>query len=264
MPAERPAEPSAYFERTGASAFRATLAVQGAWNIDEQHVAPALGLIAHVIEQEHASRRPDRMLLARVSYDILGVLPIEEVEIEVRMLRPGRTIELVEAVLSHDARPAIIARAWWMQRSDTTSVAGSGIPSLAPRETFEPWSASADWPGGFVDTVETLRRQVEPGRASFWLRPRIPLLEGEPISPVARLLGVIDIANGMTVRMPPTQVAFPNLDLTAHLFREPAGQWIGGDTSVSFGPDGAGLTHTVLFDESGPLGASSQSLTVRP
>ena len=38
----------------------------------------------------------------------------------------------------------------------------------------------------------------------------------------------------------------------------------GLDTTASFGPDGAGLTQSVLHDERGPFGAFSQTLTVRP
>jgi Thioesterase-like superfamily len=66
------------------------------------------------------------------------------------------------------------------------------------------------------------------------------------------------------VRADPGEVAFPNLDLTAHLLRAPTGDWLGFDTTVSFGATGLGVTSTVLHDEAGPLGTLAQSLTVRP
>jgi Thioesterase-like superfamily len=75
---------------------------------------------------------------------------------------------------------------------------------------------------------------------------------------------VLDVANGMTVRAVPTEVAFPNVDLTAHLFAQPEGEWLGFDTTVSFGADGLGLTTSVVHDERGPVGTSSQLLTVHP
>lgn len=68
----------------------------------------------------------------------------------------------------------------------------------------------------------------------------------------------------MAVRESPTDVAFPNLDLTAHLFTQPRGEWIGFDTTVSFGPTGLGLTSSVIYDTRGPVGTVSQILTVRP
>ena len=85
-----------YFERMGPSSFLASEHVGGAWNPAEQHIAPALGLIAHAIEQDQAVRRTDRLRLVRLSYDILGTLPIDLVEVEVSVLRPGQTIELVD------------------------------------------------------------------------------------------------------------------------------------------------------------------------
>ncbi len=49
-----------------------------------------------------------------------------------------------------------------------------------------------------------------------------------------------------------------------HFFDQPQGEWLGLDTTVSFGPAGIGLTTSVLHHEGGPMGTSSQSLTVRP
>ncbi|MDE0545118.1 thioesterase family protein [Microbacterium sp. C7(2022)] len=256
---------TAYFDRIEPTVFDARSAVQGAWNTDEQHIAPALGLIGHVLEQDHASRRGDDVLsLARVSYDILGVLPIAPVEVTTRVLRAGRTIELLEATLSHAGRAAVIARAWFLQPGDSTASEGSALPSMPPREECPPWDGATVWPGECITTIEVRRRETAPGRAQAWLRPGLPLVAGESISDTARLLGILDFANGMTPRVPPTQLAFPNVDLTVHLFRAPRGEWIGFDTTVSFGDGGLGVTHTVLHDEVGPIGAHQQSLTVRP
>lgn len=254
----------AYFERIDASAFHATSAVEGAWSTEEQHIAPALGLIAHAIEQDHHARRGGDLQLGRISFDILGTMAIERVDIEIRMLRPGRTIELVEAVLSHGGRPAVIARAWLMQAADTSALAGSALPAMPPRDSLEPWPMHTVWQGGFVRTVDILRREQEPGRAWSWLNPRVPLLEGESVSPTARLLALVDIANGLTPRMAPTEVAFPNVDLTCHLVAQPEGEWIGFDTTVTVGRAGLGLTDSVLHDERGPIGTVQQILTVRP
>jgi hypothetical protein len=96
------------------------------------------------------------------------------------------------------------------------------------------------------------------------VRTPLPLIEDEKVSRLASAAGLFDIANGMTVRANPRDVAFPNVDLTAHLFTEPRGDWIGFDTTVSFGPEGLGLTSSVIHDEHGPIGTLSQILTVRP
>ena len=80
---------------------------------------------------------------------------------------------------------------------------------------------------------------------------------------MARLLGLVDTANGVAVRQHPGEWMFPNVDLTVHLFRTPTHGWLGLDTEVTFGETGLGLTSTDLYDEHGPIGRAEQILTVR-
>jgi len=255
---------TAYFQRLSPDRFRATPAVQGAWNTEEQHIGPALGLLTHSVETDRNSRRDDQLDLTRLSFDILGTVPIDEVEIDVQVLRPGRTIELVGATLSHRNRIVVILRAWLQRPGDTASIAGTTLPQIPPPDQLEPWDGNEIWPGEFVRTVDARRREISPGRAHYWLRPRLPLLDHEPLSTTVAALSILDIANGVTPRVPPDAVAFPNLDTTVHLFEQPRSDWIGYDTTVTFGTNGVGLTHTVLHDTHGPIGTAEQILTIRP
>ena len=267
---------AAYFEREGPSRFRATALVGGAWNSAEQHVAPVLGLLAHLVETDPATGRDD-LALARASFDILGTLPIDVMDVEIAVVRPGRTIELVEARLDHGGRTAVLLRAWRTRAYGTGAIAGTPTARIAPPQDMAPWDPSTVWQGGFVRSVQVRRAQVEPGRAACWVRTAVPLLAGEHVSDTARALGLVDLANGMTVRAAASEVAFPNLDLTVHLVDQPVldqpvldrpapdpGGWLGMDTSVSFGPSGLGLTHSTLHDARGPFGTLAQCLTVRP
>jgi hypothetical protein len=254
----------AYFRRTGATSFDPTEHVGGAWRTDEQHVAPSLGLLAHLVETDRDARGRDDLAVIRLSYDIWGTFPIREVEARVSVLRPGRTVELVEAELWCGDRRAITLRAWLARATDTAPLAG-GAPPRAPGPQDTPvWDPAADWPGGFIESIEVRRTLVEPGRGTVWVRTGHALVADEDASPLARAAGLLDAANGMSVRADPREVAFPNLDLTAHLHRSPTGDWVGLDTTVTFGPSGAGLTHSFLHDEHGPTGALAQSLVVRP
>lgn len=254
----------AYFERLGAHRFRATEHTGGAWDMETQHIAPALGLLAHAVERDRDERRGAGLVLTRLSYDILGTVPIAEVDIEVAVVRAGRTIELVEAMLSHGRRSVVRLRAWLMEERDTSAIQGTGLERIPGPDELEPWDPTTVWPGGFIATADVRRRQLEPGRASVWVRTTQPLLDSEEVSRRAAVAGLLDIANGMTVRAAPADVAFPNVDLTAHLFTQPAAGWLGLATAVSFGADGLGLTTSVVHDERGPIGTSSQCLTVRP
>ena len=253
-----------YFRRISENAFRATEHVGGAWNTAEQHIAPSFGLLVHCVETDRDRRRADGLVIGRLSFDVLGTVAIGEVEVAVEVLRGGRTIELVQAVLSHAGRTIVIARAWLMQPGDTAALAGSPFPAIRGPGEMPEWDPTTIWPGGYIASAEVRRDFVEPGRASYWVRTTEVLLENEKVSRIATAASLFDIANGMAVRVDPREVAYPNLDLTVHLFRAPGTDWLGFDISVSIGDGGVGLTHTVLHDERGPIGAISQILTVRP
>ncbi|WP_166352544.1 thioesterase family protein [Phytoactinopolyspora limicola] len=254
----------AYFKRTGESSFQATDHVGGAWDPEFQHIAPAFGLLAHAMELDRDHRRGDDLVIGRLSYDILGTIPIDVVDITVKVVRPGRTIELVEAALAHDGRDAVLLRAWLMRPGDTAGIEGSAFPAIPPPDAMPVWDPLTVWQGGFIASTDVRRVESGPGRAAYWVRTPLALIHGEDVSPLASAAGLFDAANGMAVRVSPNDVAFPNLDLTAHLFTQPRGEWIGFDTTVSFGPHGLGLTSSVIYDIQGPVGTVSQILTVRP
>lgn len=253
-----------YFRRTRATTFHPTPDVGGAWRTDEQHVAPTFGLLAHLVEADRTARGRDDLALTRVSYDIWGTYPLDVMDVDVSVLRPGRAVELVEAEMTCGGRRAVTLRAWLSQVTDTHGLAGGAPPGVPGPDETPAWDPRPVWPGGFIESIEARRTSAGPGRGVAWVRTEIPLLDDEDVSAVARTLGLLDTANGMSVRADPREVAFPNLDLTAHLHRAPAGGWLGMDTTVTFGPSGAGLTQAVLHDVHGPIGASAQALMVRP
>ena len=266
--------PTSYFERIGEHRFRATALTSGAWNTAEQHIAPMAGLVVHAMDRHVAARGNDGLVLARLSIDILGVVGVDEFDLTVETVRPGRTIELLEAVATWRGRPVVRARGWRLAVADTTKVAGGEPDPLRHPDSFEPWSMGSVWPGGYITTLD-VRPVVptpgdptgagpQPGRAAVWVATKADLVAGEEASTVARFIGLVDTANGIAVRQSPQEWLFPNLDLTIYLYRQPEGGWVGLDTTVVFGSDGQGLTSTVLHDVQGPVGRAEQILTVRP
>lgn len=256
----------AYFERIGEQTFRATEHVGGAWDLETQHIASALGLLVHQVETDRDQRRDDGLVVGRLSYDILGTVPVGEFTTSVGVLRKGRTIELVEARMTYGERTIVILRAWLMAPGETSPVAATRFAPIAPPEEMDDFDPTSIWDGGFIASARVRRRRTAPGRGSYWVRTEHDLVAGEKVSTLAARAGLFDIANGMTVLEDPRRVAFPNIDLTAHLFREPVESdgWLGFDTTVSFGPGGLGLTSSVLHDADGPFGTVQQMLTVRP
>jgi len=254
-----------YFERIGASRYRPTPHAGGAWTDDELHMAPVSGAIVDAIDLFVGAKDSTSMTVARISFDILGKLPAAEFDVDVRVVRPGRTIELLEATMIANGRPAIAARAWLLAHHDTSGVAGGQPERLPHPEDLTAGSLIHVWRGGYISSLDVRHcGEPSPGRTQTWVSTHLDLIAHQPTSDLARFVGLIDTANGVAVRQSPTEWMFPNVDLTIHLYRQPHGRWVGLDTSVTFGSEGHGLTSTVLHDLDGPVGRAEQILTVRP
>jgi len=261
---------TSYYLPTGPTTWQPTEHVQGAWNAHEQHMAPVAGLLAHALET-HQPRTDLR--IGRISYEILGLMPLEPTTITCRTIRPGRTIELVEAVMttaSAPDRPVVRASAWRLAVTDTTTIAGNLPAPIPGPDEGAGDNTLAAWPGGFIRSLDAAVADVDgSGRRVAWLASPVSLLPAEPdgtpgAGPLPSFLRLVDSANGIAARVDPRRWLFPNTDLTIHLWRTPTGDKVGFDTGATLGPAGVGVTHTVLHDEHGPVGLAAQVLTVRP
>lgn len=255
--------PEAFYRHLGGGSFESTLHAQGAWNPHEQHMAPVSGLLTQCL-LEHEPR--PGLQLGRLSFDILGLIPAGRFDVSVEVIRPGRTIELLEARMEAGGRTAVVARAWRLSTQDTATVAAPEDPAMPGPDDAGPHEGMTAWPGGFIRSLEV--RVVpghRPGRGQVWLRSPYSMVHGQETPDVVRLVGMMDAANGIATRVPPGGDGwmFPNVDLQIHLHRLPRGEWLGLDTRVTFGVNGVGLTSSVAHDLAGPFGRAEQILTVR-
>ena len=251
----------AYYRRLDDSTFMPTRHAQGAWQEAEQHMAPISALMTYVLEH-HEPR--DDMQIGRITWEILGMIPAQESHIEVVTIRPGRTIELLEATLTIGGRVIIRARAWRLSVQDTLAYAGNELAAMDGPDHAEPVDPTQEWPGGYIASLEMRALPGgRDGRRAVWIRARPNLVEGEDVTPIADLVTRADTANGVATRLRPTDLMFPNVELSLHLVRTPRSGWVGLDTAVTFGPTGLGLTSTTVHDEDGPIGKVEQCLTVR-
>lgn len=247
--------------------YQPTEHAQGAWNEHEQHMAPATGILTHELSQFAPQ---DNMRIARISLDILGLIPFDEFTITTRCVRPGRTIELIEAVMSSRGRDCIIARAWRLMTQDTSQIAGlEDQQGKHNPEQLSEWQGMKGWPGKFIESVHLVSEaDRRPGKGMVWITNEKQMVEGEPTTDLVKLLGMVDTANGVVPRLgmglSKLQWMFPNTDLQIHMHRAPKGQWLGIEAVQQYGADGIGLTSAVLHDVHGPFGRSEQILTIRP
>ncbi|MGO1544553.1 MAG: thioesterase family protein [Gulosibacter sp.] len=256
---------AAYFTRESESVFVPTEHSGGAWRDDELHLAPVAGLVIQVMDQWRLQHKGAGMLISRVSLEVLGQIMREPMTLHTEVIRPGRTIELIETTATIGERAIIRGRAWLLQASGTAVIEGTSYEPMPNPDTMPEFDIQNTWPGGFISSLQAWASSpTAAGRGRAWLRSELPLVAGEVDTPLAHFARVLDAANGVAVREDPGTWMFPNVDFTLHLFRQPTGDWTGLDVTVSFGPSGQGLTSSVVHDLDGPVGTLQQSLTLRP
>ncbi len=245
--------------------FRATDATVGPWGPSLQHGSPPAALLVRTVEK--ALPRDDARV-ARVAFDFLGPVHVGEVSLEVERVRPGARIELCVARLSAGGRVAMQANVWRIsaQHGRAPEVRPTESPPALPEAQEQRLFGDVP-PFGYGEALEW--RFVEGtfdarGPATVWTRPRLPLLEGEVLSPLGRLLAMVDSANGISAELDPSRYTFVPVELTVAVHRHPATEWVGMRARTVIDPDGIGLTRADLFDERGALGAAVQTLFVAP
>ena len=258
-----PGMDDAFYLPLGDDRWRATVHTTGPWDARFQHGGPPSALLARAIEK--CSPRDD-MLIARVTVDILEAIPVDDLELRSRVLRPGRSVELVEAALTAGGRDVARAQAWRVLLT-TQRIAPRQPPAQPlPTESTEGAPRTADgWVDGYISAVEwrfTVGAFGQPGSAVAWTRLRHPLIPGELPSPLQRVMAVADSGNGISSELELTNWHFINPELTVHLHREAVGEWVCLEAQTAISPGGVGLATSVLSDRDGPIGVGAQSLLV--
>jgi hypothetical protein len=252
-----------FYVPLGDDRWLATKHTAGPWDPAAQHGGPPSALLGRAIQ--HCAPRPD-MIVARFTCEILGAIPVGEIEVRASVSRPGRSVELVSAVASADGRAVAKATAWRVLRTTSDSVPAV-LPSPSARPAGETDMGARPWAGGYLSAIEW--RMIsgnfgKPGPAAGWTRMRYPLVLDEEPSPLERVLTVADSGNGISGVLDITRWYFINPELTVHLHREAVGEWVYLDAQTTISAAGAGLALTTLSDQQGPVGAGAQSLLVRP
>lgn len=234
---------------------------RGPWDPNAQHAGPPSALLARALELCEP-REGARM--GRVTVEILAPVPIVPLTISARVARPGRSVELLEASLEGPNGEVMRARGWRIAAAEVSADWEQEEPPLG-RESGEAseFFATGEHVGwhASMEIVFVRGRFLEPGPATVWMRPRVPLVEGEPVSALQRTMLAADGGNGVSSPLDWSRFIFINTDLTVHLLRPPEGDWVCLDSVTHV--DGLGLTDTALWDERGRIGRAVQTLLVR-
>lgn len=256
--------PGAFYEPDG-ERYAATELTRGPWDPGAQHAGPPAALLGREIE---LLPEAGEFQVGRVSFEILRSVPIASLALSARVVRPGRRVQLVEAELS-DGEQVLMRAAAWRIRIAPVDLPADAIAPAEPPPGPEQGAEVDFFPTGQELGYHTAMECrfvaggfIEPGPATVWLRMRQPLVAGEEPSPLQRTLVAADVGNGVSATLDYRRFLFINVDLTVHLERMPAGEWVCVDAVTLPQPNGLGTAESVLSDEKGRIGRALQTLLI--
>lgn len=256
--------PGAFYTPTG-DGFVATELTRGPWDPGAQHAGPPSALLGRAIERLGDG---DGFQVGRVTFEILKSVPIGPVRVEAEVVRPGRSVQMVEASLSNDEGELMRARAWRL-RTQAIEIPDDVLTTPDP----PPGPEQGDWPEFFATGQEVGYHTamewrsvgggfLEPGPATVWMRMGCELVAGEAPTPLQRTLVAADVGNGISAVLDWGRYVFINVDLSVHLERMPQGEWVCVDAVTLPQRNGIGTAESVLSDERGRIGRAAQTLLI--
>jgi hypothetical protein len=255
-----------FYRRVSDDRYEATPYTRGPWDADSQHAGPPAALLGRAVEQ-HPQGGASRVV--RLTFDILRPVPISMLTVTTRLVRAGRSVALIEAELTPDGGPVAMRVAALLIRAEdglVPAVPGEGPPASPHTAQTVPFFP-VPYEVGYHTAMEyrfTAGSFLSPGPATCWMRMRVPLVDEEEPSPLARVLCAADSGNGISSVLDWRRYLFINPELTVHLGRYPVGEWVCLDARTSIDPDGIGLAQSSIYDEHGAIGRAAQSLLVAP
>lgn len=255
--------PEAFYRRDG-DLFHATELTRGPWHKDFQHAGPPIALLARTLEA--ALPREPALQVARITVDILRPVPIAPLR-PVAEVTAGR--QSARATLRLDTADGVTVCRGTAEAIRTTTLTLPDAPAAAPAMASPDTLAPTAFPFfadaiSYADAME-LRFAAGgfgQGFADVWMRMRVPLVAGEAVSPLQRVMAAADSGNGVSFRLPIEDYVFTNPDLSVSLFRLPVDAWVGLRAATHTDAAGLGLADAQLVDTRGPIGRGVQTLLV--
>jgi hypothetical protein len=222
---------------------------RGPWSKESLHGGPAAILLAGAAEH-----LLEGLLPVRVSVELLRPVPVAPLRVTATPIRPGRKVRLIGAEIATE---------------DGTVVATATVLGIRQEDTEVPAAPVGPQPPPAFDSVASVARGVvsvavdydafhncgvehrfvrgsftEEGPATDWIRLAVPVVAGEPTTPLQRVMGAADFGNGISRLARFEDLLFINPDLTVHLHRLPAGEWVCLDAATVLEPHGVGLAQS--------------------
>lgn len=263
------AKPSCFFVTDG-DGYVPTPLARGPWgpSLSGHYVG---GLLGRAVEQESNDTDAD-LHPARLTVDLLRPVALSPLQVHSSVVRDGRRLRLVDAVMTQNGVMVARASALFLRRSEHTTDKVWTMPMTMPEIPAELDAVNDDHlmlfqsygrdrvagsPGVGVD------EWAHGGQKFAWVRETKPLVDDEPLSPFTRAAMAGDVTSSIT-HWGTDGLQFINADYTVTLSRLPEGPYIGLASVTHYGHGGVGTGVATLFDALGPIGSGMATALVNP
>jgi len=252
----------AFFHRSG-DWLVGNDAARGPWSEDACHAGPVSGILAGAAE----ALVPEKQLV-RLSANFFRPIPISGFRCDSDLIRSGRTTSIAKVELvDRNARVCASANCLFLA-TELNEFPTAAIPhpsfdtSITGRFPLEETRHGKPMFGDFIDIRYPPGEDGDPGPTTLWMR--VPsIVSGEESSKFQSLCPLADCGNGISRNAEFTNISCLNPDLTVAIFRLPESDWIASQAISFWEHTGIGMSHAMLFDNSGPIGTALQSLVLR-
>jgi hypothetical protein len=205
------------------------------------------------------------MRLARITVDFMGAIPLTDLKVSTKVIRPGKRIELLESVMQADNKDVAVARAWRISCAPERAreINQQAPPVIPPEQAQQYFEGLVDW--GYGEATEwrfASGGYNQLGPVEVWARLRIPLIKGEKLSGLQRLLVIADSANGLSAELPFKEYMYVPPSINVTVLKYPVGEWVFMRAKTTIDSDGIGFAEAHIFDQEQLVGLVAQPLLV--
>jgi hypothetical protein len=228
------------------------------WKDDQMHGVAVSGALARALEMRLAELGRDDLQPSRYTVDLFQPAKMAPCTVATEVVREGRRICLIDAVLLQDGER--VARASCIFLLPTESPKGDvwtppDHPQPPPEDLVPPsdeprvphFVSDSPWSQSFPDHQNAGRKQT-------W-QAGLPVVEGEAGTPFQSVASIAD-GTSMVVNWGTEGVKFINTDITLALARPPVSREIGLSATDRVEHDGIAVGTVEVFDRAGPLGTA--------
>lgn len=241
----------------------------GPWDPRAQHGGAPGALFAYLAE---ATVPGPEWQLSRLSIELIKPVPVAPLTVR-QEVHPGRSTTRITIDLLAD--DMLMARAHALLVRGQPFVPPPELPGWSPAQLLPPPAECSEplFIPGMVKGTSFYHTAMEhrvaqgdttrPGPAAVWFRLTVPLVQGQTTSPAMPAAAAADFGSGVSWVLSAEHYLFANADLSLHLHRPAAGEWIGLLSETQPHGGGVGTALSRLYDMHGPIGVATQTLVLR-